>query len=97
MSVATYTQQVGEIAKIVGDDAGRMGMAMLEPALPSQKPSAPQKGKVMALALMLGLVAGGAIAVARDWADQTFRSMEEISATLGLPVLGVVPAMSTAS
>lgn len=94
ISVATYTQQVGEIAKIVGDDAGRMGMAILEPALPSQKPSAPQKGKVMALALMLGLVAGGAIAVARDWADQTFRSMEEISATLGLPVLGVVPAMS---
>jgi len=92
--VEAYTQQVSEIAKIVDDDARQMGMAILEWACPAQKPSSPQKGKIMALAVMLGLVLGGGIAVARNWADQTFHSVEEVSAALALPVLGVVPAMS---
>jgi len=93
VSVATYRQQDSEISKMIGEDPGRMRMALLEPAVPAQEPSAPQKSKIMALALMLGLVTGGAIAAARDRADQTFRSVEEISATLVMPVLGVVPVM----
>jgi len=93
-SVEAYTKQVDEITKIVSDDEGRMRMAILESAYEAQQPSAPQKGKIMALALMVGLVAGGGIAVARDWADQTFHSVEEVSAALDLPVLGVVPVMS---
>ena len=48
----------------------------------------------MAMALVLGLLLGGGLAVARDWLDQTLRSTEEISALLGLRVLGSVPAMS---
>jgi capsular exopolysaccharide synthesis family protein len=69
-------------------------MEILEAALPAQFPSSPQKTKIMAAALLLGLVAGGGIAVLRDLMDQTLRSGEEISGLLGLPVLGVVPAMS---
>ena len=93
-AVTTFDREVSEIRKIVDEDTGRMRMAKLEPALPARNPSAPQKGKVMALALMLGLAAGGGIAVIRDWVDQTFRSIEEISVALELPVLGFVPAMS---
>jgi capsular exopolysaccharide synthesis family protein len=36
---------------------------------------------------------GGMLAVLRDLLDQTLRSADEISALLGLPVLGAVPAM----
>ncbi len=93
-SVATFEQEVGEIRKIVGEDVGRMRMAALEPARPAEKPSAPQKGRVMAMALILGLILGGGVAVVRDWADQTFRSVEDISAALDLAVLGTVPAMA---
>jgi capsular exopolysaccharide synthesis family protein len=69
-------------------------MATLEPALPPEVPAAPQKGRVMAMALVLGLLLGGGIAVGRDWLDQTVRSAEEVTALLGLPVLGIVPAMA---
>lgn len=93
-SAATFEREVAEIRKMVGEDIGRMKMAMLEPALPSDKPSAPQKGRIMALTLIVGLALGGGIAVVRDWANQSFHSAEEISAILDLPALGVVPAMS---
>lgn len=90
----TLEQQVSEIARIVNEDVGQLRMAILEPALPAKDPSSPQKGRVMAMALVLGFLLGGGIAVARDWLDQTLRSTEEISALLGLRVLGSVPAMS---
>ena len=90
----TLERQVGEIARIVNEDVGQLRMAILEPALPAEGPSSPQKGKIMAIALVLGLLCGGGLAVARDWLDQTLRSTEEISALLGLRVLGAVPAMS---
>lgn len=90
----TLEQQVSEIARILNEDVGQLRMAILEPALPAEDPSSPQKGKIMAMALVLGLLLGGGIAVARDWLDQTLRSTEEISALLGLRVLGSVPAMS---
>jgi len=90
----TLDQDIREIRKIVGEDVGQLRMAILEPALRAEKPSEPEKEKIMALALVFGLLFGGGIAVARDWMDQTLRSADEISAALGLPVLGVVPAMS---
>jgi capsular exopolysaccharide synthesis family protein len=46
------------------------------------------------VALVLGLLVGGGIALVRDQLDQTIHSSEEISDLLGLPVLGTVPAMS---
>ena len=90
----TLDEQVREIRKIVGEDVGQLRMEVLEPALRAERPSKPQRARVMAMALVLGLLSGGGIAVARDWFDQTLRSADEISAALGLPVLGLVPAMS---
>jgi len=87
-------REVREIRKVVGEDVGRLRMAILEPALRGEKPSWPEREKVLAVALVFGLIVGGGIAVSRDLIDQTLRSADEISAALGLPVLGVVPAMS---
>ncbi len=47
----------------------------------------------MAMALVLGLMLGGGLALGRDWMDERLRSVEEISATVGAAVLGVVPHM----
>ena len=90
----TVQQQIRDIRTIVGEDVGQLRMEVLETAQPARLPSSPQKAKVMAIAMMLGLFAGGGLAVLRDLLDQTLRSGDEISALLGLPVLGVVPAMS---
>lgn len=86
--------QVRDIARIVNEDVGQLRMAILEPAFPADHPSSPQNGKVLAMALVLGLLAGGGAAVARTWFDQTLRPTDEISAMFGIPVLGIVPAMS---
>jgi polysaccharide biosynthesis transport protein len=77
-----------------GEAAAQMKMRSLENALPAQEPSSPQKGRVMAIALFLGLSSGGGLSILRDLLDQKLRSADEISALLGLPVLGVVPTMS---
>ena len=87
-------QQVWQISQIVGEDTGQLRMAVLEPAAVADLPSEPQKGRIMAMAVILGLLLGGGAAVARDWRDQTLRSTDEIAAALGVPVLGAVPGMS---
>ncbi len=87
-------QQVWQIGQIVGEETGQLRMAVLEGATAADLPSEPQKGRIMAMAVILGLLLGGGAAVARDWRDQTLRSTDEIAAVLGVPVLGAVPAMS---
>jgi succinoglycan biosynthesis transport protein ExoP len=67
---------------------------VIEPALPAVKPSSPQPVKIMGMGLVLGLVVGTGLAFLRDRRDQRVRSADEITAILGVPVLGVVPSMS---
>jgi capsular exopolysaccharide synthesis family protein len=54
----------------------------------------PQKSKVLAIALGVGLVLGMSLGLLRDWMDQRLRSAEEVMATLGVAVLGTIPHMS---
>ena len=78
----------------VTEDVGALNISILEAAHPATSPSSPQKTKYMALALVLGIMLGGALALLRDLMDQKLHSAEEISTVLGVPVLGVVPSMS---
>lgn len=78
----------------VTEDTGALNISILEVARPADKPSKPQKARIMAIAMVLGLMLGGGLALLRDWMDQRLRSAEEISALLGVPMLGVVPSMS---
>ena len=75
-------------------DIDTQEVRVLEVAYAPPRPSRPQRPRVLAMALIAGMLLGGAIAVLRDMLDQTLRSADEISTWLGLPVLGVVPAMS---
>jgi len=78
----------------ITEDTGSLNISVLEPARPADKPSKPPKARYMAIALLLGLVLSGGLALVHDRMDQRLRSVEEISASLGLPILGVVPSMS---
>jgi succinoglycan biosynthesis transport protein ExoP len=78
----------------VTEDVGALNISILEVARPATVPSEPQKTRIMGIALLLGLMLGVGLALVRDWLDQRLRSAEEISAILGVPVLGVVPSMS---
>ena len=78
----------------VTEDVGALNISILEVARPANTPSKPQKTRIMAIALVLGLMLGGGLGLVRDWMDQRLRSSEEISAILGVPMLGVVPSMA---
>ncbi len=72
-----------------------LNISILETAEPATEPSDPQKARMIAMALGLGLFAGVGLALVREGKDQRLRSTEEISALLGLPVLGVIPSMAS--
>lgn len=77
----------------VTEDVGALNISILEVARPADDPSKPEKGKYMAISLVLGLMLGSGLAVLRDMLDYRLRSAEEISIVLGIPVLGVIPSM----
>jgi capsular exopolysaccharide synthesis family protein len=77
----------------VTEDAGALNISILEVARPPDNPSKPEKSKYMAMALALGLILGGGLAVFRDMMDYRLRSADEISFILGIPVLGIIPTM----
>lgn len=77
----------------VTEDSGALNISVLEVGRPATSPSKPQKARVMALALFLGLMCGVGISFMRDWMDYRLRSADEIAAVLGVPVLGVIPTM----
>lgn len=85
-------QRIREIA--VTGDTGALNINILEVARPEEKPSKPKKPLVLTAALMLGLVLGTGLGVTRELIDHRFRNADEVTADLGLPVLGIVPHMS---
>ncbi len=78
----------------VTEDTGALNISILETAALADKPSKPQKARILAMALVIGLMLGGGLSLVRDWLDTRLRSADEISAILGVPVLGTVPHMS---
>lgn len=78
----------------VDPQIGSFNIEIVEAAQPSGSPSKPQKTKTMAMALSFGLFLGVGLALQREWRDQRLRSTQEISALLGLPILGAVPSMT---
>jgi capsular exopolysaccharide synthesis family protein len=81
----------------VSNDAQQMftTVQILEPAATPLKPSSPRRYPTIAVGLAAGVVLGAGLALLRDRMDGRMRSVEEIQAVVGLPVLGVVPQMSS--
>ena len=78
----------------VTENTGALNISILEVARPAGGPSKPQKARILAMALILGLMCGGGLAMVRDWMDIRLRSADEVTAVLGVPVLGIVPTMA---
>jgi capsular exopolysaccharide synthesis family protein len=77
----------------VTEDVGALNISILEAARSADWPSKPQRARVMGMALALGLVFGCGLGLLREWLDYRLHSSEEVSAVLGIPVLGVVFTM----
>lgn len=67
---------------------------IVDPALTPTVPTAPQKGRNISLAFVVGLIGGIGLAVFREYLDNTVKSPDEIEALTGLPALAVVPSLA---
>ncbi len=69
-------------------------VSIIDPAVAPSKPIAPNPMRNMALAIVLGLFAGGGLALLFDYLDQSVKHREELE-QLGLSVLGSIPTLET--
>lgn len=67
-----------------------LSIHVLEVAVPGRQ-GPPQMAKILGIGLILGLMTGGGLAFLRDMRDFRVRSADEITAILGVPILGAVP------
>ncbi len=84
-SKATETQ----IARSV--DLGSTTVVVVSPAVVPAKPVKPNKKLNVAVALVLGLMAGVALAFVAEHLDYTIKTPEDVRRHLGLAVLGSIP------
>jgi capsular exopolysaccharide synthesis family protein len=63
---------------------------ILSEATPGQQ-VAPRKSRILALSMILGIMAGSALVLLREYTQNTFRTAEELERTTGMTVLGQVP------
>ncbi|MGM0804988.1 MAG: YveK family protein [Bacillota bacterium] len=85
----TFSKEVPSIMKVDN-------VKILAPAVLKDNPS-PIKPKPLlniAIALVVGLMAGVGIAFLLEYLDNTIKTEEDIQKVLGLPVLGSIPKMS---
>jgi capsular exopolysaccharide synthesis family protein len=78
----------------VSEDTGALNISILEAARPAEFATSPQRARIMAVSLILGILCGTGFAAVRERMDWRLRSAEEISTILTVPVLGVVPSMN---
>jgi succinoglycan biosynthesis transport protein ExoP len=78
----------------VNEDTNVVSVTVIDSARPGDAPIRPDKKRIMGMGLILGLVLGIGLAFGLDLLDQRIHSTEEVSALLGVPVLGLVPNIS---
>jgi succinoglycan biosynthesis transport protein ExoP len=72
-------------------------ISVVDPAEPPRVPSSPRIGLALGMASLLGLLGGIGIAVVLESRDDRFRSPEEASARIALPILAQIPDLSEAA
>lgn len=64
---------------------------VVEPPRVPVAPFWPDRKKIVALGLMLGLMLGGGAVFVAELFDSSFKQVQDVEATLGLPVLATIP------
>jgi polysaccharide biosynthesis transport protein len=68
---------------------------IIDPAMPPVSPAKPRVALNLALALLLGLAGGIAMAFVQEHLDNTFKTPEDVERFLQLPALGTIPALES--
>lgn len=91
----TWLEQANstQIAKAVQSAKVGDQLALIDPAQVPIAPFAPDKEKILMLAVVMGLALGIGTAIVMEYLDLTMKSVDEIAMVLELPILGAVPKM----
>lgn len=69
---------------------------MVETAVVPGEPVSPNRPLFVLVGTALGLLAGLSLLAVREIADESFHTVRDLQGTLGLPVLGTIPAIEVA-
>jgi uncharacterized protein involved in exopolysaccharide biosynthesis len=75
--------------------AGTQELRVLDAAVPPAAPTGPARGMLLALSLLLAVAAGIVAALAADWTDTSFHSLDDLRAFTKVPVLVSIPEIVT--
>jgi uncharacterized protein involved in exopolysaccharide biosynthesis len=83
------------VAQVMEDKEKGERFILKDPAYLPEKPFKPNRPPIMILGFILGAGAGFGLAAGREFMDRSVKSVEELSALTGLPVLSVVSQVET--
>ncbi len=87
-----YTSLLASAQQLELMKAGRVASArVVDLAEAAEDPVAPDRLRVVLIAMLAGLIAGAGSALALEWIARTVGEPEEVERILGLSVLGIVP------
>ena len=72
-------------------NAGALTVQVLESAHAASHPAKPFKPFVLGVAAFAGLLLGCAVSMFQEWRDPVLRGADEVSTSLGIPVVGIIP------
>lgn len=84
-------QESSNISQALVQDISSTKYRFIETARVEMTPVKPDRFKILAMGIVLGLVIGGAAALLTELMDNSFKKPENVEAELGLPVIGITP------
>jgi uncharacterized protein involved in exopolysaccharide biosynthesis len=84
-------QQTSNISQALLGDASVPKYKVIEPAKLPMQPFSPNRKKIIAMGILMGLVVGGAAVLLLELMDKSFKHVEDVEEFLGLRVIGVAP------
>lgn len=90
----TFLNRATQLANVSGIQ--EQDATLVSGARPPLGPSAPKSGRLLAVAALMSIVLGVALACAIERMRRGFSIPEQVEATLGLPVIAAVPEVSRA-
>lgn len=79
----------------VAGGVGNNNIAIVDSAVPPEKPSSPRPLLNIALSLVFGLVLGSLLAILREQLDESIRDPSDVEQKLGIPLIGAAPHTKT--
>jgi polysaccharide chain length determinant protein (PEP-CTERM system associated) len=84
------------LAERAESGGGTRELRLLDAAVPPSVPTGPARGVLLGLSVLLALAVGVVVALAVDWTDTSFHSLDDLRAFTKVPVLASIPEIITA-